>query len=125
MKDFRCLRGLFITPHNITVIIMDFEKDVTAQDRFLHNVFAHITKITNFGEDSDDEENNSPMMTPQDTDIRYIPIEAIPGFPLGDDDNLVLIGHPSEFGNSYRLKNLRVIPNRMVRPKATLALHGR
>ena len=100
---------------------MDFENDITPEDRFLHNIFAHMMKITNFDGNSNVEENHSEDMAAQNSDIRYIPVEAIPGFPLGDTDNLVLIGHPSEFGNSYKLGNLRVIPDREVRPGISLS----
>lgn len=100
---------------------MDFENDITPEDRFLHNIFAHMMKITNFDGNSNVEENHSEDMAAQNSDIRYIPVEAIPGFPLGDRDNLVLIGHPSEFGNSYKLGNLRVISDRQVRPGISLS----
>ena len=63
---------------------IEFEKDRSPEERFLHNVFARITKMTKFGEDSVGD-NNSGEMTAKRNDIRYIPVEAIPGLPLGDD----------------------------------------
>ena len=92
-----------------------FEKDRSPEERFLHNVFARITKMTKFGEDSVGD-NNSGEMTAKRNDIRYIPVEAIPGLPLGDDYNCLLIGSPDDFGDTCGLGAFRLVPDIELRP---------